>query len=92
MRLEQIGAYGYGAQLSRVQRKNSGESTDEKKGNSSKKGIVREDAYIPTGPTPRVKASSLDEVQERISSNFYNSDLVNEDLTEVFSKLLDRSG
>ncbi|ERP31981.1 hypothetical protein [Chitinivibrio alkaliphilus] len=36
------------------------------------------------------KAGSLNEVQKRIKNDFYNSDVVNEDLSEVFSKLFDQ--
>lgn len=86
MRIEQIGAYTYGVQVAKAkQRENS--INDEKKRGGSR--FSRKDSFEPSKEAIG-KASSLKEVKERVKSNFYNSEVVNEDLSEVFTKLLDR--
>lgn len=86
MRIGQIGAASYGAQ---VRRKNRSASADaDKTEKKSEKRFVREDTFTPSTPTG--KAESIDEVKKRVKNGFYNSDAVNEDLTDVFAKLFNR--
>lgn len=86
MRLEQIGAYSYGVQVSRVQRKEQDSEADSRRNGSR---FSRKDTYEPAGDSVH-KADSLSEVKKRVSSHFYQSDVVTDDLAEVFTKLFDR--
>ncbi len=86
MRIEQIGAYGYSGQVAKAKRRE--EQPDESSGKRGKARFSRKDTFEPSEAAG--KASSLKEVKKRVKSNFYSSDTVNEDLTEVFAKLLDR--
>lgn len=86
MRIGQIGAASYGAQIRRVNRQ--GDADAEKSEKKSKKRFVREDTFTVSAAT--VKAKSIDEVKQRVKSGFYNSDAVNEDLSDVFAKLFNR--
>lgn len=84
MRIGQIGAASYGAQ---IRRKNRSDNADTDK-TEKKKRFVREDTF--TASSQNVKAESIEEVKKRVKSGFYNSDAVNEDLTDVFAKLFNR--
>lgn len=86
MRIGQIGAASYGAQIRRKSRSVSADADKPEK--KQKKRFVREDTFTPS--TQNVKAESIDEVKKRVKSGFYNSDAVNEDLTDVFAKLFNR--
>jgi len=85
MRLEQIGAYGYGAQISRAQRKDQESDVETRRSPR----LSRKDSYVPSNGDV-FKADSVKEVQKRVDSKFYQSDAVNEDLADVFTKLFDR--
>ncbi len=85
MRLEQIGAYGYGVQAARVKRKEQDGDAEAKRAGSS---LSRKDSYNPSADVH--KAESLKEVKQRLKANFYQSDEVNEDLADMFTKLFDR--
>ena len=87
MRIEEIGAYSYGAQVGRAKsRAKSNENSSKKAG---LKKFAREDSYIPAG-SKKVKAKNIEEVQTRVKQKFYNSDVVAEDLSNLFAKVLDR--
>lgn len=86
MRIGQIGAASYGAQ---IRRKNRSVSSDAEKPEKKREDrFIREDTFTPS--TQKVKAESIDEVKKRVKSGFYNSDAVTEDLTDVFAKLFNR--
>ena len=88
MKIEQIGAYGYGIQVAKAKQRENSDEAEKRRG---KANFSRHDTYEPSNGSVVIgKASSLGEVKSRVESNFYNSETVNEDLTEVFSKLLDR--
>lgn len=84
MRIEQIGAMGYGGQIAKAQRREQSES----EGKRGKARFARQDTYEPS--TKNGKASSIKEVQKRVKSNFYSSDVVEEDLSDIFTKLFNR--
>ena len=86
MLLGQIGAAGYGEQVSRLRKRTEGKNSDSKTG---EKKIIRADSYTPSGGS--IKAKNLEEVKSRVKNNFYNSDIVNSDLTEVISKLFNQA-
>jgi hypothetical protein len=86
MLLGQLGTAGYGEQVSRLRKRTESKSSDIKTGG---KKITRADSYTPTGGS--IKAKNLDEVKSRVKNNFYNSDIVNSDLTEVISKLFNQA-
>jgi len=52
-------------------------------------GFSRGDVYIPSADG--VKAKNLSEIRTRISSGFYNSNEVNDDLTEFFSNVFKKA-
>ncbi len=86
MRIEQIGAYSYGSKISRARQREDTNQADKRK---SKSHFAQQDTYEPSsGQTG--KASSIKEVQKRVRADFYKSDVVNEDLSEIFAKLFDR--
>jgi hypothetical protein len=85
MRIEQIGAYGYGVQVAKVKQREQSEESEKR---HKKSRFSRQDTYEAAGVVG--KASSINEVKKRIKSDFYNSEVVNDDLSDVFSKLLDR--
>ncbi len=88
MRIDEIVAFGYGAQqVRRVQKKDSEGSTENKK--EERKAIVRRDSYTPSQSA--VKAKDLDEVRQRIKDKFYDSDTVSEDLTELISSAFEKT-
>ncbi len=87
MRIEQIGASGYGNQIASAKRREK-QSDESNSGKRGKARFARNDTFESSDAAG--KASSLKEVRKRVKSNFYSSDTVNEDLTEVFAKLLDR--
>ncbi|MCL2844039.1 MAG: hypothetical protein FWE23_01100 [Chitinivibrionia bacterium] len=59
---------------------------------SSSARILREDSYIPSNSLhSEVKAKDLSEIKNRISSGFYNSTAVNDDLTECFSSIFKKT-
>lgn len=87
MRIGQIGAASYGAQIRRKNRQDSATSA-EKSDKKDVKRFVREDTYA--GSVPHVKADNIEEVKKRVKSGFYNSESVNEDLTDVFAKIFNR--
>lgn len=59
--------------------------------------VLRDDSYVPfnsvlqTKDYREVKAIDLTEIKKRISSGFYNSAAVNDDLAEVFSNILGKT-
>jgi len=86
MRIEQLGAYSYGTQTSRAKQREDSNLANKRKSRSS---FTQRDTYEPSnGQTG--KASSIKEVQKRVRTDFYKSDVVNEDLTEIFARLFDR--
>lgn len=87
MRIEQLGAYGYGVQVAKAKRREQADDEGEKK---SKARFSRKDSYEPSGAVEASKADSVKEIKKRVKSNFYNSEAVDEDLSEVFTKLFNR--
>ncbi len=85
MRIEQIGAYGFGGKIAKAKRR---EQSEESEGKRGKARFSRKDTYEPS--EGQGKASSLKEVKKRVKSNFYSSEVVEEDLSEVFTKLFNR--
>lgn len=86
MKLEQIGAYGYGVQVARVQRKEMDSDADLRR---KAPRLSRTDSYEPSLDSVH-KADSVNEVKQRVKTNFYQSEVVTEDLADVFTKLFDR--
>ncbi len=86
MKLEQIGAYGYGVQVARVQRKEQEVDADQRRRIPR---LSRKDSYEPSADSVH-KAESVKEVKQRVKSSFYQSEVVTEDLADVFTKLFDR--
>ena len=61
---------------------------------SKKSSFGHNDSYIPSNSMEEVievKAKNLSEVRDRITSGFYNSTEVNDDLTEVFSGIFKKA-
>ena len=86
MSVNSIAASGYFSYLDLVQNKQN--KNDRFVPSSAR--TLREDAYIPSGSSPLrdlsgVKARDLNEIKNRISSGFYDSVAVADDLTEAFS-------
>ena len=86
MRLESIGRLAYGDQISRLKKQENEKSSSSKNG---KLKIVRRDTYTPSSTAKKLKANNLDEVRKRVKSGFYNSEVVNNDLTDALSKIID---
>ncbi|MGM0443423.1 MAG: hypothetical protein ACQEQV_04480 [Fibrobacterota bacterium] len=88
MKISNFGATRYAAQ-GRNSKKAARKSSDSFPKNE--RGISqRRDSYTSSrGP---VKARNISEVRQRIQNNFYNSDTVNEDLSNLFSKIFRKFG
>ncbi len=89
MRIGQLGAAGYGSQVTRATKKHDKDAASKDK--VEQKRFQRRDTFTPSGTAPEhIKADSIEEVKQRVQQGFYDSEQVSEDLSDVFTKLFNR--